>query len=604
MQANSADHESMTLGPWNPGLTSQIPRALLPLSTMFRPENVITSVDQSYELSDFTGIVPQRLVTFRPQRLAVHEVLIRVTANLSVPDGARPADLGINFRAMTETLLSRHITPHMAEIVEDYEELRRQVKTLAEVEVTKLLAPAKMPGRDSQSTGVFARLADALGGGSKPQPARPAAEPPEERQRKIIADWQSRAETADDVLERAVFVALAKIATAISGQRGRVVGDVDVLVDLVAGMVCNRHGSELIGRLIEPLLFEAAAQEGFRRLPAQEEPIVMNVKGASAAGKSSMRPLQRRLADRLGVDWAEFALISPDIWRKYLLDYDNLGPAARYAGTLTGHELEVIDKKLDRYMAQKAEKGAMSHLLIDRFRFDSFTTESDRLLGSNLLTRFGDLIYMFFVITPPDATVERSWKRGLAVGRFKAVDDLLDHNIEAYTGMPRLFFTWALRTDKRVHCEFVDNSVPEGKPPRTVAFGWNGELNILSIKHLLDVDRYRKINLDAKCPSELYPDAEAMAPHNNTRFLEECVRHLQAVNFADSRTGAVYARIEDGALVAVDRDGLEKAMTDKETRAGLAAVVGDSLNTFAGPPPEPRQLDRGASQTLGCWGPE
>mgnify|MGYP007000063532 len=78
--------------------------------------------------------------------------------------------------------------------------------------------------------------------------------------------------------------------------------------------------------------------------------------GASAAGKSTIRPQQRLLAERMGVPWEDFALISPDYWRKYLLDYDSLGVDYKYAAMLTGRELEFVDKKLDRYMAQKAKK--------------------------------------------------------------------------------------------------------------------------------------------------------------------------------------------------------------------------------------------------------
>src|SRR5207342_2810357 len=98
------------------------------------------------------------------------------------------------------------------------------------------------------------------------------------------------------------------------------------------------------------------------------------------------RPLQRKLAGDIGVDWSEFALISPDIWRKQLLDYGSIGAEYKYAGAITGDELQIIDEKLDRYMARKAERGDMSHLLIDRFRFDSFAPDSDEA-GSNLLTR-------------------------------------------------------------------------------------------------------------------------------------------------------------------------------------------------------------------------
>jgi hypothetical protein len=156
-------------------------------------------------------------------------------------------------------------------------------------------------------------------------------------------------------------------------------------------------------------------------------------------------------------------------------------------------------------MADKAERAGMSHLLIDRFRFDSFALHPDEEEGSRLLTRFGHLVYMFFMITPPEATVERAWSRGLQVGRYKAVDDLLAHNVEAYAGMPRLFFTWAARQDKTVHYEFLDNDVPEGQRPRTVAFGANGEMNVLDIKRLIDVERYRKINVNASNPGRCTP---------------------------------------------------------------------------------------------------
>ena len=141
------------------------------------------------------------------------------------------------------------------------------------------------------------------------------------------------------------------------------------------------------------------------------------------------------LSERIGADWHDFALISPDIWRKQLLDYASLGAAYKYGGACTGEELRIIDQKLDRYMARKGERRAISHLLIDRFRFDSFAPDSDEA-GSNLLTRFGHRVYLFFMLTPPEALVERAWKRGLEVGRYKAVDDVLAHGIEAYTGMP------------------------------------------------------------------------------------------------------------------------------------------------------------------------
>jgi len=70
-----------------------------------------------------------------------------------------------------------------------------------------------------------------------------------------------------------------------------------------------------------------------------------------------LRPLQKDLAGAIGVEWRDFALISPDIWRKQLLDYASLGDAYKYAGAFTGEELQIIDSKLDRHMARKNERA-------------------------------------------------------------------------------------------------------------------------------------------------------------------------------------------------------------------------------------------------------
>ena len=590
-------------GAWNPGIQSELPRELLPLSTIFRPENAFTATGPALELSRATGLEPDELVVFRPERLAVHELLVRVTADLSVPDGPRVEDLGIHFRDMTRVILGRYLEPHMPSIIDAYAALRRALTERVDAELAAALTGQTLAGdapvEEGRAMGLLGWMR------RRREPGASYAEDRWQREERCAREWAAKARSCEDPLARAAYRALARVTSAVRGRHGRMWGDRELLAPIAAGIACNEHGAEVIGRLIEPYLHEAAAREGYRALPAAAAPVVMNTKGAPASGKSTLRPLQRRLAARIGAPWDEFAVISPDIWRKFLLDYGTLGEHYRYAGTLTSRELAIIDHKLDRYMAGKAERGGMSNLLIDRFRFDSFAPDSDEA-GSNLLTRFGRLIYMFFMITPPHETVERAWKRGLEVGRFKAVDDVLAQNIEAYTGMPELFFTWALRAGMRVHYEFLDNSVPLGELPRTVAFGWNGEMNILDVKCLIDVDRYRKINVDAVDPQSVYPGREAMAAENNTQFLARCARGLPAVNFAHYASGRVYARLEAGKLAWVDPEALESAIRDGDTRAGLAAVAPAALRAPA--PGEGRtqrgtmMLQAGQFHTLGRWG--
>ncbi len=603
MSANQAGEE----GPWNPGLTSQIPREFLPLATIHRPENVTGDLRAVLDLAQFCGLPAKELVTFRAERLVVHEVLIRVTADLTVYDGRQYEDLGINFRRMVSTILDKHLVPHQPEWQAVYERTRARIENLVRQELTARLFPpevAPAPEPAVSKDGFWGRLFTR--GTRQPVRADVGGDPAGRRAERLgeaLSGWKRAAASANDDLEGAVYAQLARVVGHISGRHGRLVGDLDLIAGIVTNMVANDICSGAIGDALEADFSAAVTAEGYRRLPRQDKPVVMNIKGASASGKSTMRPLQKKLAEKLGVPWEDFALISPDIWRKYLLDYASLGRASKYAGMLTGEELAIIDRKLDRYMARKAAAGKMTHLLIDRFRFDSFVPEMNADEPVRLLTRFGDLVYMYFMITPPEATVERAWRRGRMFGRYKAVDDLLHHNIEAYSGIPDLFLTWALSTDKRVHCEFLDNSVPLGTVPRTVAFGWNGELNILSVPKMVDIDRYRKIEVFARGPGEVY-GRNSMAAADNVEFLGKLKSLLPAINFCDARTGRVYLRISKGHFVWRDPVELDHALRDGETRDALEALGLPSADAWPADAIASAALNPRDAQTLGSWGPD
>jgi hypothetical protein len=585
-------------GPWNPGIQSPMPAELRHLCSIFRPENVFTSLATAEELQDLTGIAQSELVAFRPQRLALHELLIRISADLAVADGSRIEDLGINFRQIARRLLVGYIEPEMPAIVSGYSAMRARVAEVIQAALSGVGAD-RNAGSPRTRRSLFTRLAKRRA--DAPVPASDHAWDIGQ-----IAACERMANSASDELERAAYRALARVMSAMFNRHGGAWGERGLIAALASDLACNEFGSESIGHALEPLLQRAAASEGYYRLPRQQRPIVMNTKGASAAGKSSLRPLQKKLAGAIGVRWSDFALISPDIWRKQLLDYQSLGAAYKYAGAMTAEELQIVDQKLDRYMARKHQRGDMSHLLIDRFRFDSFAPHSDEA-GSNLLTRFGQNVYLFFVITPPESLVERAWVRGLEFGRYKAVGDTLAHSVEAYSGMPDLFFTWVRRTDKSLHFEFLDNSVRLGEAPRTVAFGDNETVNVLDVNRMLDIERFRRVNVAATAAEFLYPDRARLAPEHNTVFLQRCVERFRAVNFAEQSTGRIYLRIVSGKVVSADREALRAATADAGTRAGVRAVAPAALEDALHEPQQPEYLKQtiAATQvlTLGQWGP-
>jgi hypothetical protein len=553
-------------GPWNPGIQSQVPHELRHLATIFRRENVFTSIAAATELRGLTGFELSELVAFRPQRLMLHELLVRVTADFAVPDGSRIGDLGINFREMARHLLARYLEPQMSAIVGAYDCARLEVKNTIDAAVSTLSrgwGPTEISGLE--------RLASEAS-----EPARAGG-----------------------------YKDLARVMSALFAAQGHAWGTKELIASIATDLACNDYGSDCIGRALDPLLRHAAAAEGYRLLPRQQSPVVINTKGPSASGKSTLRPLQKKLAGEIGVQWSDFALISPDIWRKQLLDYSALGTAYKYAGAFTSDELQIIDRKLDRYMARKHQRGDMSHLLIDRFRFDSFAADSDEE-GSNLLTRFGQSVYLFFMITPPEQLVERAWKRGLEFGRYKAVDDTLAHAVEAYSGIPDVFFTWIRRSDKRIQFEFLDNTVSLGERPRTVAFGDNDTFTVLDVKGILDIERYSRLRIEAATADHLYADRTLLKPEQNVDFLRRCAESFRWVTFAAQDTGRVYLRIESGRPIAKDYAAFKTAILNPDTLAGIQAVAGDALGGKLPIAEGIEQLltagGRSSLPTLGQWG--
>jgi len=582
-----------TYSPWNPGLKSELSGELLPLVTLFRCENSHIDYSQAKELSEFCGLKPTELVFLKTQRLILHELLIRVTADLYIPDGPNYEDFGINLRAMVDVIFKKHLSSQLDVI----ETAHKQVEQSARERITQIMAAAFQVNKPATAPKP-SFIAKWFG---KTQPSIVEQDTTSaDHCLKSIDAWNDQIALSDDRLEIACLRAVTKIIGKFVGKRGSLIGDQDMLGELAVRLVSNTYGSQAVGETLEPMFVKAAIAEGFRILPAQQKPVIMNVKGASAAGKSTIRSKQQQLAEKLGIPWEDFAVISPDYWRKHLLDYGALGDHYKYAAMLTGQELEIIDQKLDMYMAEKAAAKSMSHLLIDRFRFDSFSTELERGEDSKLLTRFGDLVFLFFMITPPAATVERAWFRGLKTGRYKAVDDLLFHNVEAYTGMPELFFSWALAKDKRVHFEFLDNDVPLGERPRTAAFGWNGTMTILDVEIMLNIDRYKNVNIDARAPDEVLSEADLIAK-KNTGFLSRCIKLFPVVNFADRRTGQIYGRAEDGEWTWCDKAYAEKNFNGEDANSVFQALGWNDTREAMLVKPEPNNFEEDKAYTLGEW---
>ena len=227
-----------------------------------------------------------------PERLALHELLVRVTADFSVPDGSKIEDLGINFRQIVSrdpcATTSSRGWPRSRRLRRDADAgLAASIdaelaSTLPGTATTERIAAATPQPRIRCALSRGDASTATAGSGTMPAP-----------QDRVIAEWEAKATRRRDALQRAACRALARVASALLVRHGRVWGSREI--DRGA-----RHRHRLQRprqRRHRPPDRALAARKrppprATALLPRQDRPIVMNTKGASASGKSTLRPLQ------------------------------------------------------------------------------------------------------------------------------------------------------------------------------------------------------------------------------------------------------------------------------------------------------------------------
>ena len=78
---------------------------------------------------------------------------------------------------------------------------------------------------------------------------------------------------------------------------------------------------------------------------------------------------------------------------------------------------------------------------------------------------------------------------------------------------------------------FLDNRVPRGTFPKTIARGDRGAMVIYDPVAFIDIERYQKIDINAASPEAVYPSAAEMTVAANSGFLKECVRSSEIFFF-------------------------------------------------------------------------
>jgi hypothetical protein len=541
---------------WNPGLSANLPKELCSLETIFQAPNVYTLYDEVQEIAHLTGLKPEHLVGFTSRRLVMHELIVRVGANIHIPEAEQEEDFGINFRRIINNILDQHIAP----LYDDIEDAFQSLSVAVKLEVDRLLVEEVMLDPQQNTT-----IKKRLWPWSKKQPTKKLPLSGEEIQFKAINQLKISGFSQVDPLIKAVYKSSYQILGSVASTRGLIGNDRDFMSRIICRHTLNNYGSFMVGKLIEPAIDLAVAAHSYQLLPRVSNPVIISLKGASAAGKSTLRPLLKKTMGQRGIKSSLYGIISPDIWRRQLLDYESLGPHYKYSGRFTSNEVNIIDAKLDRYIRRNGQQNqTIPNILVDRFRFDSFSTEQVRKVLHGTYAKYAHTMYMYFVITPPEETVERGWIRGQQRGRYKSVEDFLGHSVEAYQGIPKLIFKWLAHTSPRYEFTFFDNSVPNGQFPLTSVTGNQKGMQVFDPMVFINIVRYQKINIYAQSLQQVYPTAERMSIANNISFFSQCLTRFPYVAFSLKQGAEPYLIIRQKTYSVTQQQEFNQQLKDPE----------------------------------------
>ena len=202
-----------------PGYRLGSTRELLALSTVFRAENIFNNLKQAIELRDTTGLALGELAIFRPERLALHEVLVRVTADFEVPDpeSANVRSLGVNLRQMVQTVLLRGIEPSKSDLVQEYERLKHAFASCIEEELFASFDSIRMRTASEHTSNAPRGLWRWFRKTANYQDP-PIRERDWDRDERVLQEWSARARASEAPLQAVALRSLVKVASGRPGE--------------------------------------------------------------------------------------------------------------------------------------------------------------------------------------------------------------------------------------------------------------------------------------------------------------------------------------------------------------------------------------------------
>ena len=100
----------------------------------------------------------------------------------------------------------------------------------------------------------------------------------------------------------------------------------------------------------------------------------------------------------------------------------------------------------------------------------------------------------------------------------------------------------------------------------------------LDIKSMIDIERFRKINIQAQQATDVYTNTN-LSPQSNVDFSKRCVVRFQSSILPIMKPATSDARLERGKWVWRDGPQFGRALDNADARAGLLAIAPNTYSS-------------------------
>ena len=502
-------------------------------------------LQREYEIS--TRAIGESLVNFSPERLALHETIIGISTQIKT----RGED---NFVQVCDEIYKNNVLPVVAARKAEFAQRETAIKENARACTNQYLeqgsidVTSPLAGRIAEVAQKFDKNFEAFN--------------------HELNELRTASQTRRmDRVQRDRIADLSEVVGFMRENKAAIIADHVAASEMLQ---TNQHELQSIisgipGDVTHPGLLasgELATQyDHLTQLPATERKGFLIVGGA-ASGKGGVTNLVKNgMADPHDV-----VEVNPDLYKRILMPFDDVGEHTELHGSLTHNESSLVTDGIAERWQAMAESGSAPNVLMDVQRAGSWMRD--------VLSTGGTHIEIHSPLVPIEVALERSYARGERVGRFVPTAELIQgHKDQVATNLDA-FKSGADFTFYNTNGTSSNN--PQGLP---IVARFNGEarrLDVYDPPALMDYFTKADLNPHAKNANEI---SNAHATSTAKTILE--YGRVATIAFHNP-DGSIYAQtINENGVVHFqisDMTAFERAMGEKQSNYLLEGMVRNNID--------------------------